>query len=37
VKAGREVLRQSPEFQRLQRSLERETREGRAASVLRAQ
>jgi NTE family protein len=28
VKAGREVLRQSPEFQRLQRSLERETREG---------
>ena len=33
VKAGREVLRQSPEFQRLQRSLEREIREGEPLSA----
>ncbi|MGZ8727176.1 MAG: patatin-like phospholipase family protein [Aeromicrobium sp.] len=36
VAAGREVLRQSPEFQRLHRSLERETREGGAPSAAHA-
>ncbi|MGZ8273917.1 MAG: patatin-like phospholipase family protein [Burkholderiaceae bacterium] len=33
VKAGREVLRQAPEFQRLQRSLGQEPREGEHASA----